>query len=78
MNFKVSRQELLDRIKSNSSAAIHNHLYNSLGNSIKVDTGNLGYTLQTAISEAVTAGFKTMLDNQYSDDDFEKDLTLKS
>lgn len=77
MNFKKSRQEVLDQIKANSSAAIYNHLNNSLGSSIKVDAGSMVYVLQEAISRAITAGFQTMLENEYSDEDFEKDITLK-
>lgn len=34
-------------------------------------------TLAQAIATAVAEGFRVMMENQYTDDDFEKDMTLK-
>ena len=77
MNLKKPKQEVLNQINANVSGIIYNHLSNNLGNSMRIDAGGLTYTLQQAIAIAVTEGFRTLLENQYTDDDFENDMALK-
>ncbi len=76
MMLKKSKDEVLKEINAAAMSATYSELSNNLGN-LKVDTGSLTYALQRAIASAVEAGFEVLLESRYTDDDFEKDITLK-
>ena len=77
MNLKKPKEQVLSEIQARAAGSVSSHLRNNLGDSLRIDTSSLTYILQNAIAMAVTEGFRTLLENQYTDDDFERDLTLK-
>lgn len=80
IHFKKPKEEVLRQIKVNAGAAISYSLQNNLGASmnINLNTNSIAYAIEQAISEAVAEGFRTMLEAQYTEDDFERDMTLKT
>ncbi len=77
MILKKDKETVLSEINSRVDAAIHNDLQNAFGPGLRLDTHSLIYTLKSAIASGVEEGFRVLLENRYTDDDFEKDLTLK-
>lgn len=78
MILKKDKELVLNEIRSRASGTISSHLQSNLGAHMRIDTNSLAYTLQEAISMAITDSFRVLIENQYTDDDFEKDITLKS
>jgi hypothetical protein len=71
MNFKKPKEELLQAIRDSALSAtylsdIHNYPINSMGDMI-----------QRSIANAVVAGFRTMIENTYTDQEFEQDIGLR-
>lgn len=76
IGLKKSKEDVLNEIRSQAMNATYNSMNQS--QKLQVDTSPIMFMIQSAIAEAVAAGFRTLLENQYTDDDFERDLTLKS
>lgn len=74
MNFKKSKEEVLNEIQARAGAVVYSDFANM---NMRVDTQSVAYVFQQAIAKAVAEGFRVILENQYTDDDFERDLTLK-
>lgn len=74
MMLKKPRQEVLDEIQARAAAAVYNDFASM---NMRVDTQSVTWTFQQAIAKAVTEGFRVLLENQYSDEMFEKDIGLK-
>lgn len=73
--FKKSKEAVLDDIRNAASAAVYNELtYNF---NLSFNKNDMVFSLQIAMAKAVEEGFRSMLDNQYTDDDFENDITLR-
>lgn len=75
IGLKKSKAQVLEDIHRRAMDATYNSI--NQNQKLQVDTGPIMYMIQNAIAAAVTAGFNSLLENQYTDDDFEKDLTLK-
>jgi glutaminase len=76
MRFKKSRQEVISEIGARVSCASYNQL-RSLQYNTEFDTNSVINCINVAISESVLEGFKTLLENEYTDEDFECDMQLK-
>ena len=74
---KKSKQQVLDEINRAAMAACSSNLQSTFGPGLRVDTGSMMYGLQSAIAQAVTAGFDTLMNNIYSNQEFEEDMTLR-
>lgn len=74
MMLKKSKEEVLKEIQARAASSIYNDLSNM---NMRVDTSSVTWTLQQAIAKAVTEGFRTLLDNQYTDEMFENDIGIK-
>lgn len=75
IKFKKDREEVLSDINQ----AVQNQLYQIQNASYSVDSQQLKSHMQNLpwlIGQAVTAAFRKMLESQYTDEDFEKDLGL--
>lgn len=77
MILKKNQEELLNLIHSNVYSALYNDL-NILSHNDRVSMNDLHYCIQAAISTGVQEGFRTLLENQYTDEEFEQDIGLKS
>ena len=75
IRFKKSKEEALNDIRGRVHGRINYTLTRTMGQSI--DMSPIIYNIQTAIADGIEEGFRALLDAQYTDDDFEKDLTLK-
>lgn len=75
MMLKKPKQQVLDEIQARAAGAISYELQNM---QLQVNMGSAAWTLQQAIAKAIAEGFKVMIENQYSDAEFEEDLGLKS
>ena len=82
MMLKKSKEEVLTEIGQNVASVVSNEFYrqgvnlgglNINGMHIPIQGDNFQYTIQVIIAEAVKEGFKTLLNNRYTDDDFETD-----
>ena len=73
MKLKKSREEVLEQIRVNASAMVSSKLYNL---NMRVDPNSFSYQLQDMIASSIAEGFRVLLDNQYTDEDFERDMTL--
>jgi hypothetical protein len=74
MNFKKPKQQVLDEIQARAGSAIYSELQNM---NMRIDMGSAAYGLQQAIAKAIAEGFKCMMENQYTDQEFESDIGLK-
>lgn len=77
MMLKKPRHEVLNLIRANAQATVYSSLVNNLGYAMKIDHNSVANAMAQAIADAVESGFQTLLENQYTDADFERDLTLK-
>lgn len=75
MNFKKRKEDVLVEIQRRAEASISSDLYNM---NMRMDTSSFAYQLQTAIGKAIAEGFKVMMENTYSDQEFEKDIGIRS
>lgn len=73
MILKKNKEEVLKEIQDRASASISSDLRYL---NMSIDMNSVAWGLQNAIAKAVTEGFRTLLENQYTDDDFEKDIDL--
>jgi len=75
MRFKKPKEEVLreirDRALNKTNAVSQNNA------TVSVNLASLTWNIQEAIASAVEEGFRTILENEYTDEDFERDLTLK-
>lgn len=74
MNFKKPKQEVLNEIQARAQQAMQ---YELSGMHMMIDTNSFVWQLQTAISKGIAEGFKVMMENQYTDQEFEQDIGLK-
>lgn len=74
MRLKKDKEQVLSEIQARAAAVVYNDFQNM---NLRVDTQSVAWTFQNAIAKAVAEGFRVVLENQYTDDDFERDLTLK-
>ena len=77
MMLKKPRREVLGLIRANAQGAVYSSLANNLGYAMKIDQNSVANAMAQAIADAIEIGFETLLDNHYSDEEFERDLTLK-
>jgi hypothetical protein len=76
MRLKKTKEEVLSEIYSRASGAVSSELYSGSFR-MDINTNSITDSIQRAVARAVQDGFRTLLENQYTDDDFEKDLQLK-
>ena len=76
MNFRVDKQELLNKIRGDAQNASMSYLY-QLTSGNEITMYQLRDAIANAIADAVEQGFSTMLENRYTDEDFENDVGLK-
>lgn len=69
MRFKKPKEDVLNELMWTAKATISNHLYNNPD----LSRENLSMTIALGIKSA----FETLLTNEYTDDDFERDIQLK-
>lgn len=73
ITFKYGEQETLSKIHSAALDAAYSHARSIENNPMS----SIGNTIAQMVGMAVRAGFEEMLRQQYTHDDFEKDLQLK-
>lgn len=73
MMFKKPKDQLLGDIYNNCHHTVHSQLYSHYG-----EVGLNAEILSSTIAMAIEEAFRTMIENQYTDDDFEKDIGLKT
>ncbi len=71
MRFKLNKEQMFWAIASEAQMAAKNASY-------CLTNQPMNEALAQIIGQAVAAGFKKMMDEAYTDDDFEKDIGLKS
>lgn len=78
MNFKKPKQEVLNKATTDAYSAINNQLsyikYNYSDNSPK----SIISSIEMAINEGIRAALTSIVEDIYTDEEFEKDLTLRS
>lgn len=76
MNFKKSPQEIYEEILWRAQDAIHNSFYSIDPYGYSQPGPNMHH-LTYAMSQGIAEAFKVMMENTYTDADFEKDIGLK-
>ena len=88
IHFKKSKEDVLAEVHARCYGNIQYHLQNDLNNllklennyngspSISLNSTQMSIAIAHAISRAVQEGFRVVLENQYTDEDLERDLTL--
>lgn len=74
--FKKEKEVVLEDVKWRVYNRVENMLQNYTYNG-QITLDKLMEAIKYSISEGVTEGLNAMLENQYTEDDFERDLTLK-
>jgi len=74
MNYTKSKEDLLIDIRNNVMSELNRNISNIHNSSMS----SMGYTLQQGITDAVVTAFRTLIENTYTDQQFEQDLKLKS
>lgn len=77
MMLKDSKENVLFKIESNVRSAVINEISWKLQPGNQVTINDLSQCISDAVTAGVREGIQTLLDNRYSDDDFERDITLK-
>jgi hypothetical protein len=74
MNYTKPKEKVLDEIRVNAFTAVSRNMGN-LGNAPMT---SVAYMIQSAITEGIVEAFKTMMNNTYTDQQFEEDTKLNS
>ena len=77
MHLKISKEALISDVKYQANIAINNYLSANSYSLQYLNINELKRLITNAVSEGIAEGVKVTLDNLYTDDDFEKDLSLK-
>lgn len=77
MMLKKPKQQVLDEIYNAAESKIRYNLQNNLGAGLQMNVGSVTYAIQQAIADAVREGFSVMIDNIYTDAEFEEDIGLR-
>jgi hypothetical protein len=77
MMFKKPKQDVLDEIFMVVDNKINYTLQSNLGSSININTGSVSYAIKQAIAEGIREAFSVMIDNVYTDAEFEEDIGLR-
>lgn len=71
MNFKKPKEELLSEIRNRASYSVSQTVLTLSGH-------DAGPVISNAIANAVEQAFRVMIDNVYTDAEFEEDLQLRN
>jgi hypothetical protein len=74
MNYIKSRDEVLKEVKDRVYLTISYNMTNVHNQSMS----NIGYTIQNAIADGITEGIKVLMENTYTDQQFEQDIKLRT
>lgn len=76
MNFKKDKVSLLNEIQSKT----HSMISSTLSSRIHSDSGpnSVRYAMEEAISVGIREAFRVLIENTYTDQEFEEDLKLRS
>jgi hypothetical protein len=75
MMLKKSKEDILMDVQVRVGAKLPN-VYQD-GSGFRVDFSGLNWAIQSAITNSTVEAISTLIDNQYTHDDFERDLQLK-
>ena len=75
MKLKKDKEQVFWEINARCQTAAKLSLDNALGYGQAM--GPVSNAVSQAIAMAVAEGFKVLMENQYTDEDFERDLTLR-
>jgi len=74
MNYTKSKEQLLSEIRVNAYSAISIHM----GNLNSTPHGSIHNAIMSAITEGIVEAFETLIENTYTDQQFEQDLKLNT
>lgn len=77
MMLKKHKMDVLAEIETNVRYEVNNHLVN-LTHGGMVTMNDLRYTIENAIAAGVREGVATLLENHYSNEEFEQDIGLRT
>lgn len=78
MRLKQDRYSIIRDLEARVMCQVNNELNALSYNAANISMNELKARITNAIASGVSEGMKTLLDNLYTDDDFENDLNLKS
>ena len=76
MMFKKPKEQVLSEIKWRVDSEVHQRLSSYTYNG-HLDMNNLQVAIQAAITAGIEESFRVMIENVYTDAEFEEDLTLR-
>jgi hypothetical protein len=82
MMLKKSKEDILMDVQVRVGAKLNDlsnyrpNVYQD-GSGFRVDFSGLNWAIQSAITNSTVEAISTLIDNQYTHDDFERDLQLK-
>lgn len=74
MNYTKPKEKLLSEIRVRAFAAISNNM----GQLSNAPMTSMGYMIQNAIAEGIEEAFRTLMENTYTDQQFEEDTKLNT
>lgn len=79
MMFKKSKNDLLMSIRDKAQSSANMAIYNSynVNNLVQFDKNNLATLISDAVSQAMEASFKELIEQIYTDAEFEEDIKLR-
>ena len=77
MNLKKDKYSVIRDVEARVICAVNNELNALSYNAANISMNDLKGRIANAITKGVGDGIMALLENMYTDDDFEKDLTLK-
>ena len=73
MNFKKPKQQ----VAQDAANRAQNIIMNSLSVHNNGNVGGIGYSITTAISDGIKEAILSMMDDMYTDQEFEEDIGLR-
>jgi hypothetical protein len=77
MNFKKPKQQVLDEAQMRAEDRIRGVLRNTLFQGASMDPNSTINLLTFAISQGIAEALKSMMENVYTDQEFEEDIGLR-
>lgn len=77
MNFKKPRRQVLDEAQKVAEDRIRSMMYSITGHGASMDPNSVVNTLTMAVSFGIAGALESMMDNVYTDQEFEEDIGLR-
>lgn len=72
MNYSMDKEKLLQKIRESAFSGVSRNM-----GSLSSAQNSVTYMIQSAITEGIVEAFKTLMENTYTDQQFEEDIKLK-